>query len=301
MKLTERDKKILLELHDNKYLSTSQIKTLLFPSLKKASGRLKILFDNGFIASFEKMTFSLGRGESVFYLKKKGLEQISSLINTPLQNLASVEPPKSLLFIEHLLSINDFRIYLKLACENSRYSFSFIPEYRNIQGKGKRLTKYIKDTTEDPDNSDKQISFIPDAVFNLADSKSKKKLLFFLEVDRGTETIESPINSSNFLNKIKTYCSYFDNKGYQRYDNDFNYEFNGFRVLTVTTSELRMNNLKKACLKYGDVSIFWFTTFEKLSSDTILEKIWEIANPEDKTMHFLVESSKIKAGVLGGG
>jgi len=48
-------------------------------------------------------------------------------------------------------------------------------------------------------NSDKEFSeFIPDGVFTITNLELKKSLLFFLEVDMGTESVASP----NAISKI---------------------------------------------------------------------------------------------------
>jgi hypothetical protein len=52
-------------------------------------------------------------------------------------------------------------------------------------------------------------------------------------------------------------------------------------VLTVTTGERRLANLKKITEEAGGKSRFWFTTFEQLTSNTALNQpIWQIAGRE---------------------
>ena len=66
------------------------------------------------------------------------------------------------------------------------------------------------------------VKFIPDAVFGISDSVAEKTCLFFLEVDRGTETIASPKRDiSDIRQKIINYQWYFQSRAYRRYEEVF--------------------------------------------------------------------------------
>jgi len=54
------------------------------------------------------------------------------------------------------------------------------------------------------------------------------------------------------------------------------------RVLTVTTGERRMANLKRATEEVGGGQMFWFTTIEEAQPDTILTApIWQVVTAQD--------------------
>jgi len=59
------------------------------------------------------------------------------------------------------------------------------------------------------------VVFLPDAVFAITHAELKKSLLFFLEVDMGTETAASPrrVTRNDRRTKILLYRAYLANKG----------------------------------------------------------------------------------------
>ena len=66
-----------------------------------------------------------------------------------------------------------------------------------------------------------------------------------LEADRGTETLSNP--SKGFYKMIRFYLGYASSGKYKGYAEDFHCdEFKGFRVLVITTSPKRMENMRRA-------------------------------------------------------
>src|SRR5690606_13268302 len=82
------------------------------------------------------------------------------------------------------------------ACDKSYVDLlGFIPEYYGARHASGRVTKYIKDVVFDARNPREKISHTPDAVFALV--KGGKPALFFLEIDRGTESLSNPERGVN--------------------------------------------------------------------------------------------------------
>lgn len=75
---------------------------------------------------------------------------------------------------------------------------------------------------------------------NLKSELQNKSLLLFLEVDMGTESLNtSSLSSNNIASKIKNYRAYFQSQKYKRYETKWNTKFNGFRLLFLTNSAKR--------------------------------------------------------------
>ncbi|MGH2682091.1 MAG: replication-relaxation family protein [Actinomycetota bacterium] len=73
-RIDERDRALLLALLEHKLLSTGQIKSLFFRSLRRAQARLKDLKQAGYVSSFEpKMPFGEGRAPEHHFLTREGL------------------------------------------------------------------------------------------------------------------------------------------------------------------------------------------------------------------------------------
>jgi len=72
------------------------------------------------------------------------------------------------------------------------------------------------------DNSQKSIDFIPDGVFSIRNHETGKSLLFFLEVDLGTETIASRERGpKDIRKKILNYQILFRHHHYRHYERVF--------------------------------------------------------------------------------
>ena len=80
----------------------------------------------------------------------------------------------------------------------------------------------------------------------------------------------------DWARKVAAYIEYFHSGKYQaRYQSD------SYRILTVTETEARLATLKTVTQAAGGKSWFWFTTFDRITPDTVLtERIWQIANRE---------------------
>ena len=288
MNLTSRDKDTLLWIWLLEYLTTSQYAELFCDGIKNgikvARRRLNILAENGYLNYF----LSLKR-EHVFLINKSRINEIQDLLGDSVQGIIPrTSEPKNPIFLNHHLSINEFIICLKLACDKTEYSFSFIPEYRSSQS-GRKLEKYIAEYI--PGNSQKDYLFIPDCVFCMENSQNKKAL-FFLEADMGNSTLmSSTFNKKDMACKLKAYARYLQIGAFKRYCEEFKFEFKGFRILIPTSSEERLNNILHLC----DSDMAWLTTWDKISPDIIFSRIWKTRTPDGYALKAIVNNTGDKA------
>lgn len=100
----------------------------------------------------------------------------------------------------------------------------------------------------------------------------------FIELDRGTETGRSVNQSySTWERKIRLYRAYYNSGAYRQ---EFGTE--AMVVLTITTSETRLRNLKRITEEAGGKGRFWFTTIDKVTSwDVLTTKIWQVAATDE--------------------
>jgi hypothetical protein len=243
---------------------------------------MRILKEAGYVESFNVPNID----ESLFSVAKKGLKSVAESLGVEVKELKWTDTktkPKDYYFMQHFLAINDFRIRLKEACDNSSITlFGFIPDYFGEKTQSGGIKKYIKDIICDINSEQEEISHTPDGVFALG--KNGKSALFFLEIDRGTEVV-SDVNKG-VLKSLRFYISYLLNGKYQRYAKDFGVEsFKGFRSLYVTTSDKRLQNIRQATdtLKISPKAkrFHWITTFEKIEEKNIFEPIWVSIDPHD--------------------
>jgi hypothetical protein len=102
------------------------------------------------------------------------------------------------------------------------------------------------------------------------------KLFQFIEVDRRTETgmYKNP-NDSDWAAKVDRYKRFFVTHTYQKL---YDAPTTSCRVLTITTGEKRLANMKKITEDKGGKNVYWFTTRERaLTTDITTAPIWQKA------------------------
>lgn len=275
-KIQERDIEVLVSLHEYRYLSTSQIKSLHFPSAQTARRRLSAMEKLSLIKRFDVPNIA----DDLFHLTSEGaryvafkLEQSPEAIKIPRKG----SNPRDYYFMHHFMSISDFRIALTKACERHPLISltGYIPEHIGAITKSGYLRKHITDQVNDPLDG-KILRHTPDAVFVL--SKQGKTALFFVEIDRGKELLSNP--QTGIRKMLRFYVQYAREQKYNRYANAFSTgSFTGFRLLIVTTSQRRLQNMRarstsNALLTPKFKRYIWLTTFEQLSTESIMSGIW---------------------------
>lgn len=124
----------------------------------------------------------------------------------------------------------------------------------------------------------RKVRVIPDGYFVIEFQQAEQPDHFFLEVDRGT------MSNSRWQGKVKAYVRFRAAGLSQEH-----YGTENFRVLTVTTSQQRLQNLKGATEAAGGKFYFWFTTQEQVDiwlPQRFLEAAWAVAGTE-KTFSLL--------------
>jgi Replication-relaxation len=281
-KLTMRDTAVILDVHKYRYLTATQIEKLHFPSMQMAWRRLHVLTTLGFLKAFTTPNIN----ERIFYLDKQGAEIVAGELHVEVQYLTPGKIPKDYYFLKHFLAINDFRILITKACQQSEINLlGFIPEYIGEKTKEGYVKKYIRDKVSDLMPSvNREYSHTPDAVFSL--EKDGKPALFFLEIDRGSEIVGDP--EKGFLKCIVFYQHYWSEKKWIRYNEDFEREFKTFRLLVVTTGNERLTHMREAVtrLPFPDSQVkrfLWGTIQGWLRVETVFDPLWQSMDATDLT------------------
>lgn len=288
-RLMERDIQVILDVYKYRYLSVSQIMALRFESIQTARRRLRVLTASGHLQGFT----APGIPERIYHLASEGAKTVASYLELPLGGLKwgrDTKAPKDYYFLKHFLKSNDFRIMLTKACGapgSEIKLLGYIPEYYGEKTNSGGVVKYIRDFVCDVHDPAKLIHHTPDSVFAL--ERNGNSALFFLEMDRGTEVLTNP--EKGFLKCLQFYLNYWVGDKYQRYAEDFNCEpFKAFRVLFVTTSQIRVDNMRQAAASvYVDPPMvkkfIWLTTDDKLNRETIFKPIWLSTDVGDRDLY----------------
>jgi protein involved in plasmid replication-relaxation len=277
--ITVRDIAILLDLYHYRYLSFSQLARLHFPSRQTAYLRLRTLKREGLVQTFTAPAIS----ERIFHLDNHGAKLVAAEMDTEVEELSWYRysrTPKDYYYLRHFLAINDFRILITQACiETPITLLGFIPEYIGEKTKQGHVKKYLRDSVKD-------YSHTPDGVFAL--EKDGNTAIFFLEIDRGLETVSDP--EKGFMKCAIFYLNYFAARKYERYETDFGKTFKSFRTLVITPSDKRLQHMREAVTNFNfsppqAKRFIWGTTEQRATRQLLFESIWQSMDTADQTTY----------------
>ena len=282
--LTERDLRIIQAVYEYRALTTSQIETLFFPGgtpgqRNQCQRRLKKLFHNGYLWRGEQpiKPTEEARKPLVYRIDKGALEILPGLLEVEPEDIDwhPRERTVSDRGLNHLLKTNDVRVALTAAADQHDMLVENWKDERIL----KREHAHEKVQISGPQGGTYQATIIPDGYFQLAipDGDNYKRAHQFLEVDLATEVVRATTQARDFARKVKGYIAYYSSGRYKK-----RYQTKSMRVLTVTTSERRLQSLKSATEEIGGKKIFWFTTFDQITPQTALtEPIWQVASLDE--------------------
>ena len=133
----------------------------------------------------------------------------------------------------------------------------------------------ITDPQPGPPKPQRIIHVKPDATFSITDKDQGKTLLFFLEVDLGTETLASPQREmTDIRQKILNYATCFDLQIYKQYERLWDCRLNGFRLLFLTDTVARLSSLSTLVRQMPPSDFIWLTEQARMFQDGISALIW---------------------------
>ena len=275
IQLTQRDVDILAYLGRHRLLRSSDISDLVAGSRQQVLRRLQLLFHHGYVDRPRSQIEYFHRGGSrpfVYALLPRGVtllrEQGVSRTDSPGFSKRNLSP----LFLQHAVQKSEIMVAIELACRNDS-RITFIPSAdlcATLRAKGSFFEWRVKVNND-------EFGVIPDDVFALEYSDSNQashRVLFFVESDRSTMPVERrDVTKSSFRRKLLAYEATWRQKIHQ-----LRFGCNRFRVLTITTSPLRVNHLVEACskLRHGK-GLFLFADLATIRSENVLAAPWRTA------------------------
>jgi hypothetical protein len=277
-RLQERDMEIIKLVYAYRLITSRLIQLLAGGSAQGILRRLQLLFHHGYL---ERVS-TWQPGSLVYALGNKGADVLA--VNFGFDRGAVDWRKKnkeiSTYFVYHSLMISNFRATLELA-SRARGELKLL----NWTGEGEiKESVHIEVSMRPGQGRKERIPIVPDGFFSLEDPADPAyQLDFFLEADRSTMTNE------RFFNKMRAYwCYWKEIKSGKRQGPE------AFRVLTITKTEARKENLRRITQKADDYQkgspMFYFTSEENYSPhdpQTVLNPIWQ--TPVDESRHSLLE------------
>jgi len=276
-RLTTEDLEILASIGEYRILGIRHLITLHQRNAAAFRRRIRRMEDQDFIRiATQGYRRGLGRPESLVSLNDKGvcLLKDKGLVDadTPTDRVTA----DKIRCLEHHLLMNELRVQLA--------QVSRVVPALTVRFLSSMSPKLYQSSTERPlihervppqEGSDQWIEFTPDGVFLIRDAEASKTVLFFLEVDMGTETVASPQPfNPDVHQKVVNYKTYFMREHYRHYEQMWNCRLNGFRLLFLTHNTGRMATLCRLIGEMQPSEFIWVTDQRSLLSQGIWAPIW---------------------------
>ena len=268
---------ILSAIAEYKFLTTKQLSILCQRSIPVIRRRLRDLSEKRLVAIQERVFGEkVGRKEYVIIITDKGLKTLKDKGILSLYVNYITNKTSEIVFIEHDLLVNWFLIHLILIERiNQRFKVFLLTKSSHHLTQGDADHLLTMEYFSNSDKSGNPHTIIPDGVFTITDTKSKKVLLFFLEVDMGTETLASPTQSSGDIRqKVNNYQMLFKHEIYERYNNIANCKLNGFRLLFLTNTLNRMESICRLVQSMPPSDFIWVTDQQRVFYKGAAANIW---------------------------
>lgn len=284
-RITNRDRAILYAVRQCRVLTTTQIEMLLFSpragqehrtNTSNCQYRLQQLYHRGYLDRDEQpQKLSDGRKPYLYVLDRAGARLLAALDKPDgaVPRWSSRRSSFRPLFLEHLLATNDVRVSLTVASRDAGVVVARWldePELRQHHSSDRV-------TIAGPKGGTVQTTVVPDGYFVL--TMGERETHQFLEIDRGTVTGERSVwGTKDWARKVAAYLAYYHAGHFRR-----RYRTRSLRILTVTTSDQRLENLLAITERVSGKARFWFTTFARLRPASVLtQPIWRVASLPDR-------------------
>jgi hypothetical protein len=275
-KISKGDIQLLSWIAEYKFLTAKQLGSLSQRSRQVISRRKRKLESKNFVAIQER-AFGEGPGhpEDIVFLTEKGLKLLKDEDILSKHARYVTNATKDPIFIRHDLLVNWFFIHLiQIGRENHRLPTQHLTISSHNLNKG-NVDKPLLMERFPSDKSSENHFMIPDGVFIITDKESEKSLLFFLEVDMGTETlVNSKGKPTDVRQKIINYQALFREAHYKRYEKIFKTKLNGFRLLFLSNTPARLKALCQLVREMPPTDFVWVAAQDQMFSNGLSAEIW---------------------------
>lgn len=276
--LTERDLEVLKAVYYFRVLDETQIARLFFPSADRAYRRLYRLYLHGYLERIDWPQYpGMPQPAPAYRLALLGARKLADLAGVPLDEFTywgkgddrDRHPTRVTdYFLEHALALSEFRMAMEQAVVRNQCRIE-----RWLDDVDMRAAERGHTTVFEPVVGAGSVTLRvkPDGYFALSTAQGQRAH-FFVEVDRGSETV-----SKAWKRKALAYKGLFTS-------GTFHETFGvgdravRFRVLVTTPSLTRTQNIQAVIAKHGKAELsdlFLFTPFQDfLTHNPLTTPIW---------------------------
>jgi hypothetical protein len=254
--------------------------------------RLRAMADTGYVGFFGGHKVGFANVPKVYYLTKKGFEFLLDN-EMPLELLGSYKEksnPSWSSQTKHRLFLVDVFLSLESGVRRNQHLdlVKVFLEYNRVK-EGNRVVFETTDFVSDKETSENKI--VPDGAFVLKSLRTNNRVLFFVEMDMGTEGVISRVSKDinvNLYERIKKYDKYLVSGNYVRKYKLLG-NFDHFVLLFITLSEKRMENIRGKLFDLPDKfhQYYMFNTYDVVVND-FFNNQWRVRSVEDNNGYGLL-------------
>lgn len=290
-RITVRDKIILSIIARYRFLTSHQIARVAGGSPQKILRRLQLLFYHAYIDRPEQQHshlaafFDEGNRPLVYGLSRKGAQLLSELgmdidprLDWTTKNARATAP-----FLAHTIEVAETMLAFQSAC--SPVGSLQLIDHHDLLPFMPQATQALADpfcirVSLMHERKDITIGVIPDRLLAIAFPANRTRLNFALELDRGTMDVKSKrlVGKSSFRRKQIGYFNLWKQNLHTSA-----WAFQGFRVLTITPSEKRLQHMlasQHEVTRGSAAGLFMYSTPERIASHGILGPAWITSKEE---------------------
>ena len=237
----------------HRFLTSSQLSSLIGSSSQGVRRRIRGYRSKGLVSEPFRLLGSNGRPEDCHSLTQAGYDSIGF----------KGKRVKRVAMGEHQYMQNWFLIALELFLDSN-------PEFSAktfVSTSPLRDRPYACKIPKHPGGS-LDCTFAPDISMKL--TKNEKSLLFFVEIDCGTESLTG---QRSIKEKIERYRIYRGTKLYKYFEKPFQVHFKGFRLLFVAPDKDRLDQLCAVTRATSPSDFVWLAKLESVKA-SFGEAIW---------------------------
>ena len=277
-RLRESDCRTLEHLADYRILTMSQLAAIGQKTKPTVRKRVRDLKKEELVkVACNESGQNFGRPESLLALTEQAVEILKEKNLITKDMLYKHVGPISPRLIDHQLLLNWFRIHLgQIERRLPQLSVRFLAYNSPLVPHGSDGRVITTDSSPIGRRTIREVRFTPDAVFAITNAVDSKTLLFFLEVDCGTETLSSPQRDmKDIRQKILNYQWYFQSLKYKRYERIFETSrLHGFRLLFLSKTIGRLAALCRLTQEMQPSNFIWLTEQGRMFHEGVSGKIW---------------------------
>ena len=274
-KISKGDTALLSHIAEYKLLTIKQLSALTQRTLQVVRRRLRHLENNQVIIR-KVRGFGSGRGrrENIVVITQKGLELLRHKEILSEHAKYITDKTTEFICIDHDILVNwTFLHLIQIARHNPQIAIQHFTTSSHDLKMGNADNPLIQERFTKDDRCKGPLTMVPDGVFTI--SYKEKTILFFLEVDMGTETLASfKHEPGDIRQKIINYQSIFRSAHYKRYEKIFNAKINGFRLLFLANTFSRMKKICDLVQQMPPSDFIWITDQNQMFSRGISAEIW---------------------------